>query len=121
MIELVVFDMAGTTVRDQDEVGGCLRAALSAAGVAVEVAAADAVMGVPKPEAIRRLLTGAGRVDLLAEVDRIHADFVARMRHHYATHPEVGEMPGAAAVFAELRRAGVKVALDTGFCRDVTR
>ena len=121
MIELVVFDMAGTTVRDQDDVGACFRATLAAAGVAVDVAAADAVMGLPKPEAIRRMLTGVGRSDLLADVDRIHADFVGRMRHHYTTHPGVGEVPGAAAVFAELRRAGVKVALNTGFSRAVTQ
>jgi phosphonatase-like hydrolase len=41
------------------------------------------------------------------------------MRHHYATDPSVREVPGAAATFAVLRRAGIKVALNTGFSRAV--
>jgi phosphonatase-like hydrolase len=39
---------------------------------------------------------------------------------HYTTDPAVREVPGAAAAFAALRRAGVKVALNTGFNRTVT-
>jgi phosphonatase-like hydrolase len=119
MIELVVFDMAGTTVRDSDAVNGSLRAALAGAGVHVEPAAVNVVMGLPKPEAIRRLLAGAGLAAIDQTVARIHTNFVNKMLHHYATDPSVGEVPGAMATFQTLRRAGIKVALDTGFSRPI--
>jgi phosphonatase-like hydrolase len=117
-IELVVFDMAGTTVYDGDAVNRCFRAALAGAGLSVDAAAVNAVMGLPKPEAIRRLVAASQFAD---RVQAIHADFVARMRHHYATDPGVREVLGAAATLARLRRAGVRVGLDTGFSRDIAQ
>ncbi len=117
MIELVVFDMAGTTVYDGDAVSACFRAALAAVGVETDPAEVNLVMGLPKPEAIRRLLTVAGRDASEEEIATIHADFVRRMRHHYATDPAIREIPGAAEAFAQLHQAGIKVALNTGFSR----
>jgi phosphonatase-like hydrolase len=119
MIELVVFDMAGTTVHDGDAVNSSLRAALAAAGIEVDRAAVNTVMGMPKPEAIRRLLAWAGRSSIEGEVAAIHDDFVGRMRDYYATDTSIREVPGAAATFAALRQAGIKVALNTGFNRAV--
>ena len=49
-IELVVFDMAGTTVNDEDAVNRCVRDALGAAGLAVSPADVNRVMGLPKPD-----------------------------------------------------------------------
>jgi phosphonatase-like hydrolase len=120
-VDLVVFDLAGTTVRDDDDaVGNCFRAALAGAELSVDPARVNAVMGLPKPEAIRRLIEASRGAPADAdEVETVHLDFVRRMRQHYATDPGVGEVPGAAAVFAALRRGGVKVALNTGFSRDI--
>jgi phosphonatase-like hydrolase len=115
-VRLVVFDIAGTTVHDGDAVSSTLRAALAAAGIAVEPEAVKAVMGLPKPEAIRRL-TGPGVAR--QRLDAVHEDFVARMRRCYESDPAVREAPGATATFAKLRAAGVKVALDTGFSRPI--
>src|SRR5580698_3875908 len=98
MIELVVFDMAGTTVHDGDAVNASFRAALAAAGVEVDPAVVNSVMGLHKPEAIRILLAGASRLFSEEEVLAIHDDFVRRMRGYYATDPSVREVPGAAAV-----------------------
>jgi phosphonatase-like hydrolase len=120
MIELVVFDMAGTTVHDGDVVSRALRAALSVAGVEVDPGAVNAVMGLPKPEAIARLLTAAGRPSHIATVDTIHDDFVRRMLDHYKSDPTVREVPGTAATFAALRTAGIRVALNTGFSRAIS-
>lgn len=119
-VQLVVFDLAGTTVLDPGGVNGCFRGALAAAGVSIASADADAVMGLHKPEAICRLVQTAGRPELLAQVDAIHADFVARMTSYYRTDPGIGEVPGSAAAFDRLRRAGVMVAVNTGFDRHVT-
>jgi phosphonatase-like hydrolase len=120
VIELVVFDMAGTTVHDGDAVNAAFRTALAAVRVEVDPARVRMVMGLPKPEAIRLLLTEAGQRFTEGDVHAVHEDFTRRMRDYYAIDPSVREIPGAAAAFVELRRAGVKVALNTGFNRAIT-
>jgi phosphonatase-like hydrolase len=117
-ITLVVFDLAGTTVEDNDAVNRCLREALGAWRLDVSPERINAVMGIPKPVAIRQLAEGTPLAD---QIDAIHADFVARMNRYYAEDPSVTEVSGAAETFASLRRAGIKVALNTGFSRDITR
>jgi phosphonatase-like hydrolase len=123
MIELVVFDLAGTTVHDGDAVQHSFRAALAGRGISADPAEVNTVMGLPKPEAIRILLERFGPAAPVPtspeNIDAIHEDFTRRMRHYYATDPAVREIPGAGATFAALRRAGVKVAVNTGFFRPV--
>jgi phosphonatase-like hydrolase len=120
-IELVVFDMAGTTVDDPGVVNRCFREALAAHGLNAEPDAVDAVMGLPKPEAFRRLVEQSGRAaELAGRLGAMHADFVGRMTRFYADDPSVREVPGASGLFGRLRQAGVKVALDTGFSRAIT-
>jgi phosphoglycolate phosphatase-like HAD superfamily hydrolase len=55
-IRLVVFDLAGTTVRDSDNVHYFLQEALRKEGIAISRQDANAVMGIAKPVAIRQLL-----------------------------------------------------------------
>jgi phosphonatase-like hydrolase len=123
MIELVVFDLAGTTVHDGNSVGSTFQAALAARGVDADPAAIAAVMGLPKPEAIRILLKQFGQPrglpDTAENIDTIHADFTRRMCDYYAASPDVREVPGASAVFSELRHSGIKVAVNTGFSRPI--
>ncbi len=119
MIELVVFDIAGTTVHDGDAVNACFREALAAGGVGTNAAAVNQVMGLAKPEAIRLLLTEQGLPADDERVSSIHRHFVRRIRDHYAADPSIREVAGASAAFRELRAAGIKVALDTGFSRDI--
>jgi phosphonatase-like hydrolase len=119
MIELVVFDLAGTTMHDGDAVSSCFRAALAAVGVFPALDSVNAVMGLYKPEAIRRLLLESGRTPGEPEVGAIHDDFVQRMLRYYETDPAVREIPGASSVFVKLRQAGIKVALNSGFGRAI--
>jgi phosphonatase-like hydrolase len=118
-IDLVIFDMAGTTVNDRDGVNRCLRAALDHAGLAVTPEAVNQVMGIPKPEALRQLIERYQRPELLVQIETIHDDFVARMIDFYRTDPSVHEIAGAGETFRRLHDAGIKVALDTGFTRDI--
>ncbi len=118
--ELVVFDIAGTTVRDDDGVGSCFTSALNATGLRLERATVNRVMGLPKPVAIRYLLTEAGnRIIDDRLVAAVHQDFVTRMIRFYSTEESVAAMPGAEELFVHLRRQSVKVALNTGFSRDI--
>jgi phosphonatase-like hydrolase len=124
MIELVVFDLAGTTVHDGDAVNACFRGTLAAWGLEADPAVVNSVMGLPKPEAIRILLNHVGRsrgiTPTTENVNAIHEAFTSRMCTYYATDPVVREVPGAVAVFEALRQAGIKVALNTGFFRPIT-
>lgn len=119
-VQLVVFDLCGTTVRDDEAVSRHLRATLIAAGVEVTREEVSAVMGIPREVALRELLhLRRGRIPPVDLITTLHEDFVERMTRYYGTAPNVGEMPGAAWIFRELRRRGVRVALETGFCRRV--
>ena len=118
-VELVVFDVAGTTVRDDDAVHDCLRQALAAAGVPVTRDEVNEVMGMAKPVALGKLLDrhGGGPRATDAQISEVHTSFVHRMIAHYQHAAGVEPMPHAEETFRELRNAGVRVALDTGFSR----
>lgn len=120
--ELIIFDIAGTTVFDGDAVGTCLRRALKhVARVPFDRDEVNAVMGIAKPVAIRGLLEKRlSRSPDAEQIGRVYHDFEARMMEHYRTSPEVREVDGAADVFRELHARGMKVALDTGFGRRIT-
>jgi phosphonatase-like hydrolase len=116
MIDLAVFDIAGTTLYDPDGVGSCLKSALSAAGVPWTHDQLNGMMGIPKPVVIQAVLDGAS---LKGSVDEIHSDFRTKMIAYYATDPEVREIEGASLAFERLRAKGIKIALDTGFDRPI--
>ena len=119
-VALVVFDMAGTTVHDDDAVHVCLQQALRAGGITVSRDQVNVVMGEPKPVAIAKLMSNARGTQVGATdpgVVDLHAHFEALMIEHYQRSPDVRAVDGAEIVFHDLRRAGVRVALDTGFSR----
>lgn len=117
-IELVVFDMAGTTVRDEDNaVASAIRTALGEHGCELTIDDVNPYIGTPKPQTIRILLDkvrGEAPDDL---VNTVHQRFQDLIVEHYREAPGVSEMDGASDLFAALREAGIKVTLDTGFDR----
>lgn len=120
VFELCVFDVAGTTVADDGAVARCIRETVARRGAPPTDAALTAVMGLPKPAALRELLTVAlrrepGRGEVLAA----HDEFERRMVRHYTIDADVQPIRGATAAFRALREAGAKVVLDTGFSRRV--
>jgi phosphonatase-like hydrolase len=122
-IQLVVFDLAGTTVRDNDNVHYFLQEALRKEGVTISRQEANAVMGIAKPVAIRQLLEARledhSRITA-AWIDRIHGHFLEGMIDFYRRDPDVAEKEGASDTFRALRQRNVKVAVDTGFDRRIT-
>lgn len=121
-IELVVFDMAGTTVSEGGAVYQALRATLAENGLEVTDEALHQVKGMDKREALRVLIEQSSlRQELLPGLDAIHEDFVERMITFYRTDPTVREMPGASATFRQLKQHGIQVALNTGFSRNIAQ
>lgn len=122
-IHLVVLDIAGTTVRDDDAVNRCVREALFHGGVKVSREDVNEVMGYPKPVAIRCLLENrrTGQTVSSDEITRLHEDFLRRMVRFYQSDASVEPAMHATEVLADLRDAGIAVALDTGFSREIVK
>ena len=121
-IELVVFDMAGTTVSEGGAVYRALRDTLAANGLDVAEEAIHQVKGTDKREALRTLIEQSTLWEsLLPGLNAIHEDFVERMLNFYRSDPSVSEMPGTSATFRLLQQHGIKVALNTGFSRDIAQ
>jgi phosphonatase-like hydrolase len=121
LVDLVVLDIAGTTVYDGDAVHRCLADAVALADVDASREEINRVMGMPKPQAIAALIAAArGAPPDDDEVALIYTAFERAMIDHYRLDPTVRETDGAADVLRRLRSSGVKVALDTGFARAIT-
>lgn len=121
-IELVVFDMAGTTVADDGAVAKAFQQAMYENGYNIPAEKINPLMGYKKPEAIKKILqeyeTDSSKISekYIAE---IHNRFIDVMLEHYKTSDEVKAMPGAEDVFIYLKNNDIKVALNTGFSRNI--
>jgi len=121
-IQLVVFDLAGTTVKDNRDVHRVLKHVLAEYNVHITLKDANEVMGLPKPVAIRELINKRGSdTHVTADdfVEEIHNQFVREMIFFYETNPSVGEKEGVTETFQKLRERGIKVGVDTGFSRQI--
>ncbi|MFM7591989.1 MAG: HAD family hydrolase [Isosphaeraceae bacterium] len=118
--QLVIFDIAGTTVVDGGEVLRCFSEAFAEEGISVPPDAVNAVMGLPKILAIKDLLAKYAptrREPGLA--DLLHDDFEQRMIDFYTYNPHIAVYPGVLALIRQLREMGVAVAVNTGFPRSI--
>ena len=121
-IELVVFDIAGTTVRDNGSVAAAFIAAFRDFDFEMPLEDVKKVMGFRKMDAIALLLgkfAPAHKDDELL-IDRIHTRFIDTMIAFYRDDQDLGPFPHAEELFATLHERGVKVALNTGFTRSIT-
>lgn len=118
--KLAVFDLAGTTIRDNQDVHKALRAALGEFGINVTIEDINEVMGIPKPLAISLLLQKIGtRNPEMDLVSKIHHTFVNKMTAFYRSDPYFGENEGVSDTFDRLQDLGIKVMIDTGFDRSI--
>jgi phosphonatase-like hydrolase len=122
-IGLVVFDIAGTTVKDKGNINEFFRSAFSNAGIPeVDKADVDEVMGYRKKDAIEIIVKkyNPGSEKDEAYIEKIHDDFTKQMVHFYETCDGLDPLPFAEKVFKELKKNNIKVALNTGFTRMIT-
>ena len=118
-MKLIIFDMAGTTVHDEDFVNLCLQDALHGQGLNASREEINEVMGLPKPEAIETVLKKHFGHASQEQIEFVHAEFLEKMITFYAKDERVKEVEGASDVFQTLRRNGILVGLDTGFSRPI--
>ncbi len=119
-IKLVVFDMAGTTVYDENNVAETLQYALAQFGFSVSIEAVNKVMGYPKPDAISELLKLFPQ-QLISEetADYVYQVFLKKMISFYKTSAGIREKEGVTEAFRQLKSNGIKIGIDTGFSRDI--
>jgi len=111
---LVIFDMAGTTVEDGGQVPAAFAATLAANNITITADEVTRVRGASKRQAIRNLLPPQDA----PHAERIYSEFRDNLSKAYLKGG-IRCVPGADRVITELRRNGIKVALTTGFDRDI--
>ena len=116
-LELVIFDLAGTTVEDHGEVPSAFTAALDEYDIKVTPEQINAVRGSSKRQALLHLIPEGPAQRRLAE--EIYGSFRKHLTQRYASQG-VRPVRGAAVAFRSLRELHVRVALNTGFDRETT-
>lgn len=121
-IKLIVFDMAGTTVKDNDNVSEAFQSALKKYSYNIPIKDINPIMGYEKNDAIRQMLekyeTDPSKIsDFL--VTAIHHEFVQKMIDHYQNAEGIEALPNVETTLADLRQQGIKVGVNTGFSKDI--
>ena len=116
---LAALDMAGTTVDEGGLVYSAVEAAVAeAVGGPIPAELMVQWKGTSKEEAIAGLLRGMGSGDSHAHVLKVYEVFAGKLEEAYGRTPPA-PIPGVLEMFETLRRAGVKVALQTGYAAPV--
>ncbi|MCZ6673282.1 MAG: HAD hydrolase-like protein [Verrucomicrobia bacterium] len=120
--QLVVFDMAGTTVADQGEVKGIFLQAARNTGLPMTPEQLQPLRGLSKRVVFRQLWgheLGPDVADLSARVESSYAEFRRLLENHYETQT-LDPTEGCLECFDWLRSEGIAIGLTTGFYRKVT-
>jgi len=115
-VQLVIFDMAGTTIEDRGQVPAAFAETLAANGVTITADDIMRVRGASKRQAIRNLLPPA----TADQADRIYNEFRRALADSYRSDG-VKCVHGADQVMQKLKKRGVKIALTTGFDREIAK
>lgn len=119
-IDLVIFDLAGTTVDDGGALLAAFRATLARFSIPFEEAELQAARGANKLQVfrqftVRALGPGPEAVRVAGEA---HAAFTAELLHEYRTGP-LEAIAGTEETFASLKERGIKIATNSGFGRAI--
>ena len=121
-VKLVIFDISGTTVKDDHDVSKAFQAALKKFNYEVPLELIEPLMGYEKAQAIKQILRLHEHNDakITSElVGRIHNEFVMQMVEWYKNSPGIEPLPHVEETFKKLHEKGIKVGLNTSFSKDV--
>ncbi len=121
-IQLVVFDIAGTTVSDKGDIAVAFIDSFKKHGYDVDVVEVNKVMGFRKKDAVKTLLQKfyPDQEDPDEAIEKIHDAFLQNIISFYKTDPDLQPLPYAEETFESLHRKGIKVGLNTGFTKRIT-
>lgn len=117
MIKLVVFDMAGTTVDEDNVVYKTLMRALNESGFNFDLETVLKIgAGQEKRQAIKDLAHSVNPDFTEDKIDLVFSDFKSKLKNAYRDL-DVKPQPGTDDLFDFLRARGIKIALNTGYDR----
>jgi phosphonatase-like hydrolase len=116
-LKLVVFDMAGTTVVDRGQVSRAFTTALAEHNLDVTSEQVSSVRGSSKRQAVLELIPEGP--DRARRAEFVYASFREHLTERYRVEG-IEPIDGAEEVFRWLRTKDIRVALNTGFDRDIT-
>jgi phosphonatase-like hydrolase len=117
--KLAVFDMAGTTLNDDKAVWNAFNKAFESKGHTISEEMVNPLMGYKKPVAIGMILKKIGADSGDAMVAEIHEVFINEMKDYYEFSEDVKAIDGAEAAMHQLKQKGIRIALNTGFSREI--
>lgn len=122
-VELIVFDMAGTTVKDKHEVETCFLEAVNQTGLITTHEEINSMMGWSKVTVFQKLwkkqLPNASEKELFKRIDYSYSVFTEILESHYM-NTEILPAEGSVEIFEFLKKQNIKIVLTTGFYRKVT-
>lgn len=117
-IEMVVFDMAGTTINEQNIVYKSLHKSINKFGIDVSLELVLSIgAGKEKHQAIKDILAHLNNKDL-EKSELIFQDFKQLLDQEYLTSTVI-PIEGVEKVFNDLKKNGVKIVLNTGYSSKV--
>ena len=123
LIDLVVFDMAGTTVKDENEVENCFWSAAGQTGLITTRERIISMMGWSKRLVFETLwkeqLLDAPEKEIVDKTNLSYIAFKEILENHYRAE-EVLPSEGCLEIFHYLKELDIKIGLTTGFYREVT-
>ena len=119
-IKLVVFDVAGTIIVDHGEVMSALRLALQQSGIRIAEGELKSWRGASKREVVRHFVQRQFRGDSSSEeiIETTYTCFRRSLESLYQEH--VTAIEGAGPTFSWCQEHGIRIAITTGFYREVS-
>ncbi len=120
-IQLVVLDMAGTTILDEHEVEKCFKLAAQKNGLNSNDDRILALQGYAKLHVFKTLWAeqlGEKDPSISQRANASYQDFTEILENHYLNH-EIKPTEGCLELFHYLHQEGIYIALTTGFYRKV--
>lgn len=122
VIDLVIFDLGGTTIEDRGQVLDAFLSTLKKHNLAASEAEVHTWRGASKREALRRCIEqqfGGDDPGNAKRLARAYASFIRQLKRNY-DRQGISAIAGTEATFRWLKDRGIKLALMTGFDRQVT-
>ena len=122
IVDLVVLDMAGTTLKDNNNVAQAFQEAMKVPGYDIPLSVINPLMGYKKTEAILKMLREyETNPQIITEelINQIHEDFIKIMIEYYENSSGISALPGVEETMRIIKSKGIKIGMNTGFSKQV--
>lgn len=118
--QLLVCDIAGTILKDNNEVASSFKSVFAAQGIDASGAEINRLMGVHKLEAMERILAKYQPKANKKLALQMALEFEKQMIEYYRSAPDVALFFDVESTFEAVRRLDIFIGLNTGFPESIT-